>query len=196
MAIETAFGIEGESFDLGPPVDLKIQPVVAPELVGDQNPIPRVDEEFAGQGQAVGNCGGHDGQPEFFGREVGVLVHQLGAPMLAQIHTTRSGRIGVRVAGVDIQQVLLDRGQIHGAPSLGRDADGGVESVGLLLGFGGLGEDALGKVEPFPIRGEHGEHLGPSPVEVIVQLGGQGVQGCRGRSSHYFNPVSAGAAQC
>ena len=63
-AVEALAGEEREGLDLRAEPHLVREPVVAPELVGQQHDVARVDEQVAGEREAVRDRAGHDRQAE------------------------------------------------------------------------------------------------------------------------------------
>ena len=106
--------------------------------------------------------------------QAGVLVQQLFAPFLAQVGAARGRRVGQRLARGQVVEVVHYRRQEHGLAVFAGDADRGVVTLGLVLGFGALGQNALGKIQPLAELREHRVDVRILALDDLVQLGGQG----------------------
>ena len=119
-----------------------------------------------------------------------VLPQHLLAPQGAQFGLAGRRRVGIDVLGVEGRELVLDALQEH-RPALFRgDADGGVELMGLLLGFGGLGQDPLGEEEVLPEVRKHLQDMGVVLGKLFVQFCGQWVHHFLREGMKCFVPCS------
>ena len=130
-----------------------------------------VDEEVGDQGEGVGDAVGDDGEAEGLGGEGRVFPEDCVAPFLAKVGLAGGGGVGEKLVGGEPLEVLHDGGKVHGVAGGGGDADGGVEAIGLGVGLGALGEDALGEVEPPAEGGKHLVDRTRVPLDDPVQFG-------------------------
>ena len=115
------------------------------------------------------------GIAEVFALLARVFPQLLLPPQGAQFRLAGRGGVGVDILGIKGGELVLDALQEHRPAVLGGDADGGVEFVGLFLGFGRLGQDALGEEEVLPEIGEHVQDMRAVLGKQVVQFNGQWV---------------------
>lgn len=166
-----AGGGEGRMFlDDGAVAGTKGQVVVAPEHVRKDQVVTLVHEHVADDGEAVGQGVGDDGVAEVFPLLAGVFPQLLLAPQGAQFRFAGRRRIGVDVLGIKGGELVLDALQEHGAAVFSGDADGGVVFVGLVLGFGRLGQYPFGKEEVLSQVGQHFKDMRAVLGKQVVQF--------------------------
>ena len=175
LDVEAAHGVEeGEQPQLGPQPHAVEQLVVLPELVGQEDHFAAIEEQVADEAQGMGHAAGDDRQREALAGQAGILAEQFLAPFLPQIGAARGGGVGQGLGGREVVEILHHRGQEHGLALLPRDADRGVVALGLVLGLGALGQDALGEEEPLAQFGEHAVDVRVLALDRFVEFLGQG----------------------
>ena len=99
--VEAAACVERERHDFCAEANFVGEPVVAPQLIGQQDQIAGRDEQVAHQREAVGERARNNRQAHGLAALRGVLRELLLTPALAQRGLARSRRVVVRLLGRD-----------------------------------------------------------------------------------------------
>ena len=183
-----AGGEEREGLHPGPVPDPEEEVVVLPVLVGQEDRVAGVDEEVRHQRQGVGDPGGDDGGREALALQGGVLGQEGLPPGLAELGAAGGRGVGQGVGRGEPRELLHHRREEHRLARLLGDADGHVEPLALLLGLGGLGEDALREEDPLPEVGQHRQDGGALLRDGRVQLGGERIRLVEALDGHGDGP--------
>ena len=120
----------------------------------------------------MGYAARDDGRGKRFARQTGVLLQQELAPLLAQIGMPRGRRVGQHLARAQIVEEPHHRRQKHCLAILFGNANRGIVTLSLVLGLGALGQDPLGKEQPFAEIGQHRTYVWVLTLDHVVQIGG------------------------
>ena len=106
--------------------------------------------------------------------QAGILLDQQFPPFLPQVRPSGGRGVGQGLGGTQVVEMAHHRGQEHRVAILAGNADGGVVAMGLFLGLGAFGQNALGKIEPTAQLRHHRPDVRVLGLDQPVELAGLG----------------------